>query len=172
MAPVQGRFVRPLLDVPRETVRAACDAAGLVPWADPHNDDPAFARARVRAEALPALESALGPGVAAALARTARQLRDDADALDEWAEYALHQALVPEGGLSVEVLAGFAPAVRRRVLRRSIVGAGAPDGSVGSAHIEALDRLVTRWKGQGPTNLPGGVVGWRDGEKVYLAVAR
>ena len=55
---------------------------GSTPWEDPHNADPAYARVRVRAAALPALEQALGPGVAAALARTARQLREDADALD------------------------------------------------------------------------------------------
>jgi tRNA(Ile)-lysidine synthase len=168
----KGRYLRPLLDLPRATVRAAAESADLAVWDDPHNLDRAFARSRVRHDVLPVLENALGPGVAAALARTARQLRDDADALDEWATYSLDSALLPEGGLSVEVLAGMAPAVRRRVLRSAIVGAGAPSGSVGSAHVEAMDRLVTAWRGQGPASLPGGVVGWRDGERLYLAVAR
>ena len=74
----RGHYRRPLLGVSRATLRAACDAAGLQPWDDPHNADPAFARARVRQQALPALEAALGPGVAQALARTAGQLRSDA----------------------------------------------------------------------------------------------
>jgi tRNA(Ile)-lysidine synthase len=172
MQPRNGRYLRPLLDLPRATVRAACESADLAAWDDPHNLDRSFARSRVRHDVLPVLEEAIGPGVAAALARTARQLRDDADALDEWAAYSLDSALLPEGGLSVEVLAGLAPAVRRRALRAAIVGSGSPSGSVGSAHVEALDRLVTAWRGQGPTSLPGGVVGWRDGERLYLAVAR
>ena len=87
MPPTRGRYRRPLLDLPRDTVRKA--AAGHPTWADPHNDDPAFARTRVRRELLPVLERELGPGVAAALARSADQLRADADALDDWAALAL-----------------------------------------------------------------------------------
>ena len=76
MAAVRGRYRRPLLGgPPRALVRRACADAGLVPWEDPHNADPAYARVRVRHAALPALEDALGPGVAAALARSAATLR-------------------------------------------------------------------------------------------------
>ncbi len=78
----RGRFRRPLLGTARATLREACTALGLDPWDDPHNADPAYARARVRHQAVPALEAALGPGVAAALARTAAQLSADCDALD------------------------------------------------------------------------------------------
>ena len=53
-------------------------------WDDPQNDDPAFTRVRAR-RAARALERGLGPGVAAALARTADLLRDDADHLDDLA---------------------------------------------------------------------------------------
>ena len=81
----RGRYRRPLLGVGRATLRRPAPPLGLRPWDDPHNADPAFARARVRHQALPALEEALGPGVAEALARTAGQLRADADALDELA---------------------------------------------------------------------------------------
>ena len=78
----RGRLRRPLLGVPRALLREACTAQGLEPWDDPHNADPAYARARVRHQAMPALEEALGPGVAAALARSAAQLSADCDALD------------------------------------------------------------------------------------------
>jgi tRNA(Ile)-lysidine synthase len=78
----RGRLRRPLLGVPRATLREACTAQGLEPWDDPHNADPVYARARVRHQAMPALEEALGPGVAAALARSAAQLSADCDALD------------------------------------------------------------------------------------------
>jgi tRNA(Ile)-lysidine synthase len=82
MASRAGLYRRPLLDVRRAQTRAACEALGLRPWDDPQNCDPAFTRVRVRQDLMPSLADALGPGVAEALARTARLLRADADALD------------------------------------------------------------------------------------------
>jgi tRNA(Ile)-lysidine synthase len=81
----RGRYRRPLLAVRRAATGAACAELGLQSWQDPHNSDFRFARARVRHQALPALEEALGPGVAEALARTAGQLRADAECLDDLA---------------------------------------------------------------------------------------
>ena len=72
----------------REQTRASCAAEGLTWWDDPMNEDPAFTRVRAR-RALVDLERDLGPGVAAALARTADQLREDADHLDALAEAAV-----------------------------------------------------------------------------------
>ena len=67
----RGVYRRPLLGLRRATTAAACAELGLLAWQDPHNHDFRFTRARVRHQALPALEDALGPGVAEALARTA-----------------------------------------------------------------------------------------------------
>jgi tRNA(Ile)-lysidine synthase len=78
----RGRLRRPLLSLSRATLREACQALQLEPWEDPHNADPSYARARVRHQALPALEAALGPGIAEALARSAVQLSADCEALD------------------------------------------------------------------------------------------
>src|SRR4051794_25048372 len=78
----RGRYRRPLLGLRRETLRAAAVAEGLDPWDDPTNADLSFARARARHDVLPVLESALGPGIAEALARSATLLGSDADALD------------------------------------------------------------------------------------------
>ncbi len=61
--------------------------------------------------------------------------------------------------LDVAVLAAALPALRRRALRAAAVAVGAPAGSVHRTHVVALDALVTRWHGQGPVHLPGGVVG-------------
>ena len=61
------------------------------------------------------LEDELGPGIAAALARTADQLRDDTALLDDLAATALEAARRP-GGLDVEALAAQPPSLRHRVL--------------------------------------------------------
>jgi len=140
-------YRRPLLHLDRATTRAACAEAGLTPWQDPHNSDPAYARVRVRSTVLPLLERELGPGVAAALARTAAQLREDADALD---------ALTPDLPERPEVaaLAELLPAVRARALKRW--AEGRTGRAVTATHVGALRALVERWHGQGPVVLPGG----------------
>ena len=97
---------------------------------------------------------ALGPGVPEALARTAALLRADADALDAWAEE------VADAG-DVHLLASLPAAVRTRVLRRAAITAGAPAGALTGGHVAAIDALVTGWHGQGPVNLPGGLVAHR-----------
>ena len=160
MAIVAGRYRRPLLGLDRDTVRAA--AAGLAVWDDPHNVDPAFARVRVRAQALPALESAVGPGVAAALARTAALLRADADALDGWADRAHAAAVGSDGSLDVAALEAMPLAVRSRVIRRAALAAGSPATDLAAEHVEAVDALVTDWHGQGPLDLPGRVIASRE----------
>ncbi len=153
-----GIYRRPLLSLDRATTWQAARAQGLEPWDDPHNLDRRYARVRVRTEVLPTLERTLGPGVAAALARTADLLRADADALDGWAERALVEAGAGQSsGLDVVVLADLPTAVRRRVLRAAAIGAGAGAGSLGAGHVDAMEELVTRWHGQGVIDLPGGV---------------
>ncbi|MEU1839825.1 tRNA lysidine(34) synthetase TilS [Micromonospora chersina] len=150
-------LLRPLLDVPRDDTREACAALGLTPWADPHNVDPAYARSRVRADLLPALVEALGPGVVGNLARTARLLAADTAALDELAGAALVEVRAADGGLSVDGLAALPPAVRTRVLHAWARELGAPPAALSHRHVAALDALVTDWHGQGPAHLPGGL---------------
>lgn len=169
MAPRQGRYRRPLLDLTREDTRAACAAEGLVPWEDPHNDDPVYTRVRVRREVLPVLERELGPGVTEALARTARLLRDDADALDTRAEAVRAKALTPEGALDAELLAREPAAIRRRVLRRTALDAGCPGTELFAVHVDAMDALVTDWHGQVGADLPGGLRLTRQGGSLLIA---
>lgn len=149
-------LLRPLLGVRRATTRAACAAEGLEPWDDPHNVDPRFARVRVRERVLPVLEAELGPGVAEALARTAEQLREDAEAfadmIDEVIEDIVEHA---EAGISVSVaaLAANPAALRNRIIRHVV--AAEFGESLSRTQTLEVARLVTDWSGQGPIDLPG-----------------
>lgn len=137
MAPTRGSYRRPLLDLTRATTRQACLEAGLEPWEDPHNENPAFARVQVR-QLLAGLD--LGQG----LARSARLLREDADALDALA--------APEN--DVNRLRALPGALLSRSLK---LWAEQECGqAVTSAHVDALRALVEDWRGQGPVALPGG----------------
>jgi len=151
-------FIRPFLAASRTQTHAACAELGLTPWEDPHNADPSYARARVRA-ALPVLVNALGADVVANLARTARLLAADTALLDELATRA-----APAGDPLVADLVALPAALRTRVLRDYALRLGAPAGALSTTHIEALDALVVGWRGQGPVALPGGIeVTRRDG---------
>jgi tRNA(Ile)-lysidine synthase len=149
----RGVFRRPLLGVRRSVAAAACAALGLDPWTDPHNADRRYARVRVRLDALPAVEAALGPGVAEALARTADQLRADAEVLENISS----ERARGDSPLSAFSLAGMPGAVRTRVLRSAAVAAGCPAGALTAGHVARLEELVTNWRGQRWVDLPGGV---------------
>jgi tRNA(Ile)-lysidine synthase len=155
MAGRNGKYLRPLLAITREETLGACAEAQLDPWDDPHNADKTFTRVRVRHDVIPNLEKNLGPGISAALARTASLLRDDADALDQLAddEFAAHEPL----SLDINRLEKLPKAIRTRVLRMAIYAAGAPSGSLSADHIAPIEAFITDWRGQGPSDLPGGV---------------
>ena len=155
MAPENGIYIRPLLRITRVETVAACNEVGLEPWQDPHNADLRFRRVRARLKVLPIMEENLGPGIPAALARSAALLRDDADALDEWAQ----REFAPMDGRSLDCqeLSRLPRAIRSRVIRLAIYGAGAPPGSILADHVVGVEALVCAWHGQGSLDLPGGV---------------
>ena len=155
MQEISGMFVRPLLGIDRATTEIACRESSIEFWNDPHNSNQDFTRVRVRENILPILENEIGPGIADALARSAKILREDALALDGWAESVFGQ--VDPQDIEISILADLPVAVRSRVFRLAIYAAGAPAGSISASHLEPIEAFVSDWRGQGHTSLPGGV---------------
>lgn len=162
MRPGFDRFRRPLLGVTRVDTETACTVDGITWWTDPHNSDPRFTRARVRTTVLPMLERELGPGVAAALARTADLLREDAEALDDEAETRFRDLGGPEG-LRVTDLLAHPAAIRHRVVRLAAVEAGAIPSELTRSHILAVVEVVLGPGGGKQIQLPGHVTAYREG---------
>jgi tRNA(Ile)-lysidine synthase len=155
MATENGKYVRPFLHVTRQETEQACKELALEIWNDPHNFNADFTRVKVRQEILPLMEAKLGPGISAALARTAGLLRDDADALDDLAAQEISRLNLTD--IDCEYLQSLPRALRTRVIRAAIYACGAPVGSITAEHVAAAEALVTSWRGQGPLSLPGGV---------------
>jgi tRNA(Ile)-lysidine synthase len=156
MSEVNGRYLRPLLGIERQTTVAFCEDSGLKAWHDPQNKDNKFARVRARQNVMPVLESELGPGIAQALARSAEQLREDEAVLAPMAQD-FFDRFVSLKATSIEIaLAEFeaAPlAIRHRVIAMALTVLQAPEFA--RVHIRAIDALVDEWHGQKPLSLPG-----------------
>jgi tRNA(Ile)-lysidine synthase len=172
----RGLFARPFLGLTRAQTTAIVAASGIEPWQDPTNqpDGPYnSARSRVRAHLMPLAREILGPGFARALARTAARLRQDSDYLDAQAARLLLAAAEARTGqaasgdegprltLDVAELAGAHPAIRGRALLAGAQAAGASPGGLSAAQVEALDALVTAWRGQGAVHLAGAIAAQR-----------
>ena len=153
MAAQNGRYLRPLLEISRDTTLEASE--DLEPWHDPHNNAERYSRVRVRQTVLPVLEAELGPGVADALARTATQLREDADYLEEVA-LAEYHSIVKSGPtfltLPVSELAELQKAIRFRVIKHALEVLGSEPARV---HVLAVNELIDDWHGQKELTLPG-----------------
>lgn len=159
MAPYDEPWGRPLLGIRRETTRRFCADLGLTPYEDPHNSSPEFTRVRLRTEVLPLLEDVLGGTAALALARTAEQLREDNAVLDDLAEHLVRRAGAGSPTLACAVLAGAAPAVRRRAVRAWLLARGVR--AVTGSHLRSIDELVVAWRGQGGVAVGGAGRGTR-----------
>jgi tRNA(Ile)-lysidine synthase len=150
MAVENGIYIRPLLAVTRAETESACKEWKLDFWNDPHNLNTEFTRVKVRREVIPYLEEHLDPGISRALVRTAALLRDDADALDLWAQR-------ESGDLDCDRLAALPKAIRTRIIRSAALQAGATSGQLTFEQVGAIDALICAWRGQGAVSLAGGV---------------
>jgi tRNA(Ile)-lysidine synthase len=94
MAPRRGRLIRPLLEATREETREYCRDHGLTWRDDPTNEDPRFARSRLRHEVLPVLR-ALSPAAERTIAETSFLLRDERLVLERAADGVIAQLGIP-----------------------------------------------------------------------------
>lgn len=154
IAPEQGVILRPLLDVHRQTLVEVCEENSLNFYSDPHNDDEKFLRVKVRKNLMPLLREVLGEAVDEALARTASMARDDADALDSFADKELHGRL-NDGELDIANLQSLPRAVSTRCIRLWLATHGITTAS--NEQIESVWRLATDTRVQGPIKVVGGV---------------
>lgn len=154
MRPWRPPWGRPLLGVRRADTERTCAAAGLLPWQDPHNQDPSFTRVRVRTEVLPLLDDVLGGGVREALVRTAVLMAQDLEALDAMASQVASRVIRADGCLDLTGLATQSAAIVGRVLRVWVAAGGA-----GPLTFDQLGRMTAQVMDRaGPSHVrvPGG----------------
>lgn len=138
MSPCEGRLVRPLLGVTREQTAAYCRERGISWRDDESNEDPRFARSRVRHGLLPALR-AVHPGAESNVLRTAMLLRAETEVLESLVE----QELAGGATITLERLSELPEAIARLVVVRlaeDAAGTYVPQAGDRVAEILALGR--------------------------------
>ncbi len=139
MAPRRGRLVRPLLAVSRADTRAWCEARGIGWREDASNEDPRYARARIRADVLPALEQ-LSTAAEPTIAETARQLAEEAELLDRLTADALER--LGSAAVDLSALKAEPVALQRLVLRELARRASGTDQPLSRSAVEAITGLA------------------------------
>jgi tRNA(Ile)-lysidine synthase len=136
MRPREGQLVRPLLTYTREQTAAYCTERGLRWREDETNEDPTFARNRVRAELVPALRR-IHPAAEQNVLTLSSLLREEAEVLEALVDAALG------GGsqISLTALREQPPALRRLIVQRladEAVGGPAPGVARRAEEIAAM----------------------------------
>jgi tRNA(Ile)-lysidine synthase len=146
----EGRLIRPLLSYTRGETEAHCRERGLCWREDDSNASAAFARNRIRARLVPALEAA-HPAAQANVLALADILRQEGAVLEELVDGVLHG----RSEISVARLRELPPALRRLVVQRlADEAAGEPAAGVGrrADEVAALGDV-----GTASLDLPHGV---------------
>jgi tRNA(Ile)-lysidine synthase len=159
-----GKWIRPLLDVPRGDVEAYLLDQGRTWRTDSSNLKPLYTRNRIRLEILPVLKAA-NPAIVRTLGRQARILRDEDQCLDQLAQTALRGLMQADPGGAIYVdrdkLLGLPVALQRRVVRAVLRSAtGAVQWPTFGA-VDTILRCVVAGRTGSMLHAAGGLA-WRD----------
>ena len=170
LPPRQGRIVRPLLALGRDETRALAEQAGLPFRDDPSNEDPRFARVRLRREVLPVLRD-LSSAAEENIAATWRELAEEGESLDVLAAETLAAAGGESGPtVSAAVLETTPPPLRRLALRMLAERVAGREVPLGPRRAEEIWRLAQSPEG-GEVDLGSGLRAICEAGLIRIAVA-
>lgn len=147
IAPVNGVFIRPMLEITRQEVLEFLDAYHLQYVTDSSNDTDAFLRNRIRHHVMPLLKQE-NPKLTENLSAMALRLREDEQVLAELSQ----TASLPD----VVTLQQTSAPLRRRMLATFLESCGVTEPE--AEHIALAESLVFSDKPSAKANFPGGII--------------
>ena len=147
-------FIRPLIETTRAEIESFLTVRSISYRTDSSNFDINFSRNRVRQDIIPALEK-INPQAVKHLAASTTLLREDEDLLESMAV-----KLFNENGLHIPTLLNTHPALRKRVIRKSLSLINGLK-NISSIHIAQIESLLSAQSGK-ETSLPGGICARRE----------
>lgn len=168
MAPIERDVIRPFLDVRREELFTYAKERNHAWREDASNASEEYQRNRIRNLLLPQLTEE-NPKAVEHIAAFARRIREDHEALEEYAKNAADRVIREEKerlGAKTEDLLSLPRAVRLRVIRRMM-----GEEEIQAAHLEAAEKLLFSPTGKS-VSLPGGKVAERENEWLTVGSRR
>jgi tRNA(Ile)-lysidine synthase len=129
-----GNLIRPLLGIRKAELISYLAEKKISFCHDSSNDDPRFLRNRIRHELLPLLEDRYDPGIRRALLKTAANLSEDEDLLENLLAHSWEETVVldepgkegqPVCYLKRDPFRALHPALQRRVIEKLLWAIGA-----------------------------------------------
>ena len=172
---LDGKVVRPFLDLRRDEILAEIEQRQLAYRIDSSNLDAKLRRNQIRKELLPSLERQFNPRIVLSLCALAERARDDEAFLEEQARERGQPWRVREGAeekIPARRLGEFPPALARRVLRQMLRAVRGNLRRVSHAHIETLRQFAAEAPSGRSLTLPEGTVARKEFEWLVLGPPR
>ncbi len=163
--PVRGKYIRPLIEIPRHRILRFLEKNGLPFVSDSSNLKTSYLRNKIRLKLLPELEREYNPGVQKNLLRIARILREEEGILESATDEAWRLTCRSQLGDQVTFdLSSFLNqplSLQFRLLRRAIEAVSGTLWGIDFDHIEALIKLTGSKSPNKLIHLPRGVMAER-----------
>ncbi len=160
MKPSDGNIIRPLLSISRREIESYLRFKKSSYRIDSSNEDMRFTRNRIRHNLIPFLKEEYNPEIVETLARTAQILSEEDSFLDSLiSEIIRREAKIKNGSveISLELLKHLAPALSRRIIRRSIQFIRGNLRKITFKDIEKAREIMVKSKGNRNLLLPSGI---------------
>ena len=164
--PVNGKVVRPLIDVARKDILAYCRRHSLPYCDDSTNFQNEYVRNKIRNTLLPLLEQEFNPSAVDALARLAAVSSDENALLDNITKN-IYETCVINGEIDIDLLEGHEPAIKRRVVRLALAKIFGTSLDISFKHTEAVMALLGKQSGK-QAALPQGFAAVRVYNKICI----
>ena len=152
-------IIRPLLDISRDDIEKYCIACNLSPRRDHTNEEPIYARNKIRLELLPFLKEQFNPNIMHTIHRLGNAAATDKAYLRQQAEMAYKTALafksVKQVVFHMEQLKSLHLAIRLRVYNIALDTIGLKE-NITSGHLEGIEKVIFSASPSASFDLPFG----------------
>jgi tRNA(Ile)-lysidine synthase len=154
-------LIRPLLPVTRTEVRDWLRSRGLEWREDASNEDPSYARNRIRNHLIPQLEREFNPRLGFVMSNAADLAREDEDYWSAEIGRLAGELFERRDGAVLVRLGSFRnrpPAVSRRLVREALRSVRGSLVAIDFEHIDRVLQLLGKPEGHGIVQVPGAIV--------------
>ncbi|WP_028306532.1 tRNA lysidine(34) synthetase TilS [Desulfitibacter alkalitolerans] len=164
IAPKRDPFVRPLIEIKKETLEKYCEENKLTFFEDGSNFKDVYLRNKIRNRLMPILKNEFNSKIVDVLSNTADILREENAYLDSMAEKCENQCRVfvnpdlKKGEWLTKPFIGLPIALQRRVIRQIYALLKRNNYNLSFFHVEVVRSLISQNVSGSSTELPGQLV--------------